>query len=111
MTGRVWTGVFFLLFGAGFLLHQAEIIDFPELLSVSWPLILMIIGVVQLLNRTHSTAVSGLLFLLIGGIFSANQWLDLNLTPYLWPLISYLLVLLSFSPEENMKRRRTRASV
>src|SRR5699024_11415575 len=31
--------------------------------------------------------VSGLLFILIGGLFLVNQWVDDNLVTYLWPLI------------------------
>jgi predicted membrane protein len=87
MSGRVWIGLFFLLFGSGFLLHQADIIDLGQLLSAWWPLVFIIIGIIQLINRTHSSAVSGLLFLLIGVFFFVNQWFDLNLFSYLWPLL------------------------
>ncbi|WP_087973862.1 LiaF transmembrane domain-containing protein [Oceanobacillus rekensis] len=87
MSGRVWLGLFFLLFGSGFLLHQADIIDLGQLLSAWWPLLLIIIGIIQLINRTHSTAFPGFVFLLIGVFFFVNQWFDLNLLSYLWPLI------------------------
>jgi predicted membrane protein len=87
MSGRIWIGVLFLLFGFLFLLHQTDVIDFPQLLSNGWPLILIIIGVIQLVSRKHSSATSGFLFLFIGLLFSVNQWLDLNLTAYIWPLI------------------------
>src|SRR5690625_6670966 len=52
-----------------------------------WPINLIIICVIQLVNRTHSSVVSGLLFILIGGLFLVNQWVDDNLVTYLWPLI------------------------
>jgi len=91
MSGRVWLGLFFLLFGFGFLLHQADVIDFPHLLSAWWPFILIIIGIIQLINRTHSTTVLGLLFLLVGGLFFVNEWFDLNLIFYLWPIIFILI--------------------
>lgn len=91
MSGRIWLGVLFLLFGFGFLLHQADIIDLSQLLSNWWPLILIIIGVVQLINRKHSSASSGLLFLLIGLLFLLNQWLDLDLIAYIWPLIFIII--------------------
>lgn len=87
MSGRVWLGVLFLLLGLGFFLQQAGIIDLPQLFSNWWPLILIIIGVVQLINRKHSSASSGLIFLMIGFIFLMNQWFDLNLIAYIWPII------------------------
>src|SRR5690625_7807924 len=52
-----------------------------------WPLILIIIGVIQLVNRTNSAVVSGLLFILIGGFFLVSLWVDDILLTYLWPLI------------------------
>lgn len=87
MSGRVWLGVLFLLLGLGFFLQQAGIIDLPQLFSNWWPFILIIIGVVQLINRKHSSASSGLIFLMIGFIFLMNQWFDLNLIAYIWPII------------------------
>ncbi|MGY0693879.1 LiaF transmembrane domain-containing protein [Virgibacillus sp. FSP13] len=87
MNGRIWLGLFFLLFGFGFLLHQGNIIDMSQVLSIWWPFILIIIGIIQLVNRTHSSTISGLLFLLVGIFFFANQWFDFNLIAYLWPLI------------------------
>lgn len=87
MPRKNWIGLFFLVFGLGFLLQQAEILDFSNVLSTWWPLILIIIGIIQLINRTHSSMVSGLLFILIGCLFLANQWFEGSLTAYLWPLI------------------------
>lgn len=81
----------FLLLGLGFFLQQAGIIDLPQLFSNWWPFILIIIGVVQLINRKHSSASSGLIFLLIGFIFLMNQWFDLNLIAYIWPIIFIIL--------------------
>ncbi|MEI3599746.1 MULTISPECIES: LiaF transmembrane domain-containing protein [unclassified Oceanobacillus] len=81
----------FLLLGLGFFLEQAGIIDLPQLFSNWWPFILIIIGVVQLINRKHSSASSGLIFLLIGFIFLMNQWFDLNLIAYIWPIIFIIL--------------------
>ncbi|MEJ8767359.1 LiaF domain-containing protein [Oceanobacillus sp. HCA-5259] len=81
----------FLLLGLGFFLEQAGIIDLPQLFSNWWPFILIIIGVVQLINRKHSSASSGLIFLMIGFIFLMNQWFDLNLIAYIWPIIFIIL--------------------
>ena len=87
MSGRVWLGLLFLLFGLGFLLHQMYVIDLSKLLSNGWPLILIVIGVIQLINRKHTSPISGLLFLIIGLLFLINQWFNFDLTAYIWPLI------------------------
>lgn len=87
MSGRVWLGFLFLLFGLGLLLHQVDVIDLSQLLSDGWPLILIIIGMIQLINRKHTSPISGLLFLIIGLLFLVNQWLSFDLTAFIWPLI------------------------
>lgn len=87
MSGRVWLGLLFLLFGVSFFLHQADIIDSWQLLSAWWPLLFIIVGIIQLINRTNSSVISGFVFLLVGIFFFVNQWFDMNWIPYLWPLI------------------------
>jgi len=104
MSGRIWLGLLFLLFGFGFLLHQADIIDLSQLLSNWWPLILVIIGLILLINRKHSSAGSGLLLLLIGLLFLINQWLDFNLTDYIWPLIFIIIGLIIIFSRVNWER-------
>jgi len=94
MVGRVWLGIFFLLFGLGFLLHQADIINLSQLLSNWWPLLLIMIGGVLLINRKHSSVSSGLLLIFIGLLFLINQWVDVNLAPYIWPLIFIVIGLI-----------------
>lgn len=87
MAGRFWLGALFLVLGVGFFMHQADILDFTEVLFTWWPLVLMMIGIVQLINRTYSSAISGLMFILVGGLFLANQLFDLNITAFIWPII------------------------
>lgn len=87
MANRIWIGLIFVIFGTGFLMHQAEIIDFTHVLAAWWPLILIIIGVIQLINRTSSSSISGMMFILVGGLFLVNQLFDFNLTAYIWPII------------------------
>lgn len=86
MAGRVWIGLLFIVFGTGFLLHQVNVWDFTEILYNWWPLIFIVIGCVQLINFTHAR-LSGILFIFIGSLFLLNQWGDLDLTVYIWPLI------------------------
>lgn len=84
MNRRVWLGIFFLAFGLGFLFQQMGVLDFSRVLSTWWPLILIMIGVIQLFNRMKG---SGVLFIIVGGLFLVNQWVDANLSDYIWPLI------------------------
>lgn len=47
------------------------------------------------MNKTHPSAVSGLLFILVGGLFLVNLWVDANLVVYLWPLL-FIFIGLTF---------------
>jgi len=87
LSNRIWIGLLFIVFGVGFLLHQADMWDFTSILSTWWPLILIVIGVILLINRNYSSAISGILFILVGGLFLINELVDINLAPYLWPLL------------------------
>ncbi len=87
MSGRVWLGLFFLVFGVGFFMHQANLLDFTAVLSTWWPLILIIIGIIQLVNRSYASPLTGVLFLIVGGLFLANQWFNMNLAAFIWPLV------------------------
>ncbi|QKY70995.1 LiaI-LiaF-like domain-containing protein [Lentibacillus sp. CBA3610] len=108
MSGRVWPGLFFLLFGVSLLLHQADIIDLGYLLSNWWPFILIIIGIIQLINRTQSSKVSGFLFLFVGTLFFINQWFDMNLVSYLWPLIFIFIgIIIIFTRAKHGKTPHT----
>jgi predicted membrane protein len=105
MSGKNWVGICLLLLGVGFLLQQADLFNFSSALSVWWPLILILIGIIQLTNRSHSSGVSGWLFLLIGGLFLADQWTDANLLIYLWPLI-LIFIGLTFIFSRGYQRKK-----
>lgn len=84
---RAWIGVLFLVFGIGVLLHQIDVWDFSYIVSKWWPVILIVFGIVQFNDRAHSSPVISLMFILVGGLFLVNQWIDVNLTAFIWPLI------------------------
>lgn len=87
MKGRIFLGCFFLLLGGSIILHHSQIIDVVEVISIGWPFIFVIIGLIQFANRTYSSIIVGFLFFLTGVLFLANKWYDLNLFPYALPLI------------------------
>src|SRR5699024_3640361 len=68
-------------------LQQAGLIDFTTLLVDWWPVIFIVIGIIQIVNHTFSTPVSGIIFILVGGILLANNWLDVNIWAFIWPII------------------------
>lgn len=87
MSGRFWVGLLFLVLGLGFLLQQANVLDFSNVLSTWWPLIFIIIGIIQFINRNTISLVSSFLFIIVGSLLLINQWVAFNLTDYIWPLI------------------------
>lgn len=94
MPSKTWIGFILIIFGSGFLLQQAGVWDFSDILSMFWPLILIIIGFFQLANRSM-TSFSGIFLIAIGGLFLINQWVDMNLTAFIWPLL-LIIIGLSF---------------
>lgn len=106
MRGRSLIGFLLLLFGIGFLLQQTGVIDFENLLSSWWPIILMLIGIIQLSHRRHSSAVSGMLFIVIGGLLLISQFVDYNVWEYIWPLI-LIIVGVSFLLSRSSNRKST----
>src|SRR5699024_6403169 len=74
------------MFGTGFLLHQVQVIDFPDALSTWWPVIFIIIGIIQMFYR-YSFVLSGFLFVLVGAAFLFNHLFNFNLIAYFWSLL------------------------
>ncbi len=87
MLNRTLLGVVIILIGVGFLLQQADIFPFATFLGNWWPVIFVLVGVIQLLYRTQTSLFTGPLFLIIGVLLLVNQWADIHLLSYLWPLI------------------------
>jgi len=87
MSGRIQTGILLIVIGLGFALQQAGLIDFTTLLVDWWPVIFIVIGIIQIVNHTFSTPVSGIIFILVGGILLANNWLDVHIWAFIWPII------------------------
>src|SRR5699024_5820147 len=94
MSSKSWVGLVLLVLGFWYLLADADILEFSEILSTWWPLVLITIGVVQLLSRSIAPF-SGILFIAIGGLFLINELVDVHLAAYIWPL-SLIIVGLTF---------------
>lgn len=100
MSGRVWIGLSFIIFGIGFLLQQAGFWDFSDIFTSFWPLIFIIIGIIQLSNRS----MFGLIFILFGGAFLLNDWLNINLMSYFWPLLLIVIGIIFLFSRTNRKK-------
>lgn len=87
MNSRFWIGIILIIFGFGFLLNQMNMLDFPAVLGQWWPVFVILIGVIQLANRTNSSVISGLIFIIVGGLFLINKWIDFDLVSMIWPML------------------------
>lgn len=87
MAKRTGIGLLIILIGIGFLLQQADLFQFTNFLVDWWPLIFIIIGFVQLLYHAQVSLFTGPLFIIIGAILLMNQWTDMSLFNFLWPII------------------------
>jgi len=91
MSWRTFVGVVLLVFGAGFLLDQLEVIEFGALLATWWPLIIIAIAIIQLVTRSVAPSVS--LFLLLVGAYLQVARLDMlrfDLGQIFWPSLLIL---------------------
>lgn len=112
MSTRVWLGLFFLLFGFGFLMNEMNLIDFPMIISNWWPIIIIVVGFIQLTNKRYSSIAPGIFLILIGALFLLNQLLDINLMIYFWPLIFIFIgVFIIFSKAGREKAAHTSKSI
>src|SRR5699024_7955770 len=87
MLNRTLIGVIIIVIGGGFLLQQADNFPFTSFLGNLWPAIFVLVVIIQLLYRTQTSLFTGPLFLIIGVLLLVNQWADIHLFSYLWPLI------------------------
>lgn len=84
--GRVLTGVLLFLIGILLLLKTSDLVWFPDWFF-TWPMILIAIGIFSGIKHGFRGG-AWLVFLLIGGLFMANQinpgW---HMERYIWPIV------------------------
>ena len=108
MSSRTIFGLLLIAVGLGLVLDRTGQWDFGAVLSMWWPLILILIAGVQLATRSAPPAAS-LLLLGVGVIFQSRQlgWLPSDVWSYLWPLLlvgvgAWLIVGRSFQPSGQL---------
>lgn len=88
MQGRSFIGIILIALGAGFLLDQLDIISFTTLISIYWPVFIILIGANHTFTKGHSTS-WGIVLILVGLFFLLRN-LDLfpsDIGKYFWPVL------------------------
>lgn len=89
---RSFFGIILVLLGIGFLLEQFNIISFNNIISLYWPIILIVIGVVGFLNK-RSSRVFNMLLVIFGVLFQAQNidLINVNIYKLFWPIILIII--------------------
>lgn len=100
-------GIILILLGLGFLLDQFNIISFNSIISMYWPVVLIILGVVGFLKKNASKIINVLLIVL-GILFQARNMdlIDVNIFRLFWPVILIILGIQMIFPENNLFRNK-----
>jgi predicted membrane protein len=72
MSIRTYFGLVLVAVGGGFLLDQLDVIDFGEIFSTWWPMIIILVGLLQLATRSVPVLAGGLV-VLIGVLFQLGR--------------------------------------
>lgn len=108
MSGRYFIGFILLILGIGYLLEQVGVIgSFGALLSIWWPVLVVLLGINMLIR--HPVRPWGSLIVTLVGVFLVLS--NLRLLPHnLWPLIGALL-LIAIGVRLLVPRRKHRRDV
>ncbi len=109
MKSRNLFGIILIIMGLGFLLDRFNIIAFGSVLSLYWPMILVIIGVIGLLDK-KSSKFGNLILITLGLVFQINSLdiLDINLFSLMFPVILILIgINVIFSRKKNFSDKKS----
>ena len=88
---RNMTGLLFVAFGALLLMNNFDMLPYlVEDLFLSWPMILIGIGLVSLAGKNYSTAI---IFFLLGGFFILPKFIDIPISfnQLFWPVVIIMI--------------------
>jgi predicted membrane protein len=88
-SGRIFWGFVLILLGVLFLLDQMGRVDFGDIISRWWPLILVAAGLWQLISTNFQELAGGLFLIALGAVFQLAKLgiLGRNLWHYVWPAL------------------------
>lgn len=92
MKSQFVVGLIFIFIGIGTLLNQLGIWNFGDIISLWWPLIVIFIGLVQIINKSISTT-SGFIIIGIGVFLQLKKlgFITQGLGTLLWPIIFIII--------------------
>lgn len=92
MKDRSIMGIILILLGVGFLLDQFNVISFGSIISIYWPVILIVLGLAGILDRRSSKTGSAIL-LIFGLLFQARNLNFINISVFrtFWPVVLILV--------------------
>lgn len=88
-SGRIFWGFILIFIGVLFLLDRMGRLDFGDLVSRWWPLVLVAIGLWQLISSDFQELAGGLFMIILGAVFQLTKLgvLGRNLWHYIWPAL------------------------
>ncbi|MDY0236467.1 MAG: DUF5668 domain-containing protein [Gudongella sp.] len=88
MKEKYFFGIVLILVGLGMFLEQLNLISFGNIISIYWPMILIILGVVGLFDRKSSKFWNGVL-ILVGVMLQINRLdlININVFRFIVPII------------------------
>lgn len=107
MKDKSLLGIILILLGLGFLLDQFNIISFNSIISMYWPLVLIILGIVGFLKK-NSSKIINISLIVLGILFQARNLdlIDVNIFRLFWPVILIILGIQMIFPENNLFRNK-----
>jgi predicted membrane protein len=104
-------GLLLILFGILFLLHQMGRLDFGDVISDFWPLILVLAGISHIVNNNFRNVRGGVLLIIIGGLFQLSKLeiLSRSAWHYIWPVLIILVGLWMVAGSFGRRRTATAA--
>lgn len=90
--GRYFIGIILIVLGVGFLLDQANMVEFNDVISTYWPSIIILLGISGLFEK-KSNKFWNLIIILIGVLLQLNRlgYLEYNAFRLFWPIILILV--------------------
>jgi hypothetical protein len=91
--GRIFWGLILILIGGLFLLDQMDRLDFGDVMSTYWPVIIILVGLSTMIGSGFRKIGGGLFLVLLGGFFLLRElgYLRENVWHYAWPAVIILV--------------------
>ncbi len=91
--GRIFWGLILILLGGLFLLDQMGKLDFGDIMSTYWPVIIILVGLSIIVGNGFRRIGGGLILILVGGFFQVRElgYLPEDIWHYAWPALIILV--------------------